>query len=175
MPNNPNIHNRKSIRLKEYDYSQPGEYFITVCTYDHKCVFGKIVNSEMQLNDAGKVVDECWRGILQHFKHIKLDEYIIMPNHLHGIVVICECDNHGRGEVTSPLHKQTLGKIVAYFKYQSTKLINKTQGTPDKRFWQRNYYDRIIRDEKELNNIHDYIQNNPIKWWCDEENPCKTR
>ena len=101
------------------------------------------------------------------------DEFVIMPNHLHGIIVICECDNHGRGEVTSPLHKQTLGKIVAYFKYQSTKLINKMQGTPGKRFWQRNYYDRIIRDEKELNNIQDYILNNPIKWWCDEENPKK--
>lgn len=170
-PNNKGIHQRKSIRLKEYDYSQPGEYFVTICMNDYKCMLGTIINDEIQLNDLGNIVEECWNGIPKHFENIELDEYIIMPNHIHGIITICECDNCCRGEITSPLHKPTLGEIIAYFKYQSTKLINKIQGTSGKRFWQRSYYDRIIRNEKELNNIRDYVLNNPIKWQYDEENP----
>jgi putative transposase len=162
---------RKSIRLKEYDYSQPGEYFVTICTQNHECKFGEIVNGEMHLNSFGMVVENCWKGIRLHFRNVDLDEYIIMPNHMHGIIAICECENHGRGEVTSPLRKPTLGKIVAYFKYQSTKLINELQGTLGAKVWQRNYYDRIIRNEKELNNIRDYIANNVLAWAFDTENP----
>jgi REP element-mobilizing transposase RayT len=95
-------HQRKTIRLKEYDYSQPGDYFVTICTQDHEYTFGKIINGEMQLNNVGNMVKECWEKISVHFKNVELDSYIIMPNHLHGIIAICECDG-SRGEVTSPL------------------------------------------------------------------------
>jgi REP element-mobilizing transposase RayT len=162
-------HKRKSIRLKEYNYSQPGEYFVTICTQGHEYTFGKIIDGEMQLSKVGKVVKECWEKIPAHFKNAELDSYIIMPNHLHGIIIICECNS--RGEVTSPLHMPMLGQIIAYFKYQSTKLVNEMYGTPGKKCWQRNYYDRIIRNEKELNTIRDYIANNIVTWVPDKENP----
>ena len=94
-------HRRKSIRLIEYDYSQPGNYFVTVCTKNHECIFGTILNGKMNLNEEGIIVDSCWNGIHEHFSNVELDEYVVMPNHFHGIITICECD--GRGEVTSPL------------------------------------------------------------------------
>jgi REP element-mobilizing transposase RayT len=86
---------RKSIRLKEYDYSQAGEYFVKICTQNHECKFGNIVNGEMHLNDFGMVVEDCWKGIPLHFKNVELDEYIIMPNHLHGILILNESVGHG--------------------------------------------------------------------------------
>ena len=164
-------HERKSIRLKEYDYSQPGEYFVTICTQNHECMFGSIVNGNMDLNEKGRVVDKCWKGIPEHFSNVALDEYIIMPDHFHCIIIINEIDINGRGEMTSPLLKPTLGKIVAYFKYQSTKLINELQGTPAAKVWQRNYFDRIICGEKELQNIRDYIANNVLTWAIKTEQP----
>jgi putative transposase len=168
---------RKTIRLKEYDYSQPGEYFITICTKDHECVFGSISNGKMNLNEKGRIVDQCWKGIPEHFPHVGLGEYVVMPNHFHGIIIINEIDIIRRREVTSPLQgntplrNPTLGNIVAYFKYQSTKMINESQGTPGAKMWQRNYYDRIIRDEKELQNIRDYIVNNVLAWSFEKEYP----
>ena len=166
-------HRRKLIRLKEFDYSLPGDYFVTICTQDHEYTFGKIIDSEMQLNNAGIVIKECWEKIPEHFKNVELDSYIIMPNHFHGIITICECD--GRGEITLPLQgtllrKPTLGNIVAYIKYQTTKLINELYSTPGRKCWQRNYYDRIIRNEKELNTIRDYIANNIVTWASNREN-----
>jgi putative transposase len=163
-----NRHHRRSIRLKEYDYSQPGEYFVTVCTYNHDCTLGEIVEGEMRLNEIGKIVEECWRQISYHFINVELDQFVVMPNHLHGIIILNE---QCRGEVTSPLQKPTLGKVLAYFKYQSTKSINVINATPGNRFWQRNYYEHIIRNDNELNNIRDYIQNNVLQWAFDKDNP----
>jgi len=102
---------------------------------------------------------------------VGVDEYVIMPNHFHGIIIINEIDMNCRSEVTSPLRNPKLGNIVAYFKYQSTKLINESQETPGAKVWQRNYYDRIIRDEKELQNIRDYIVNNVLVWAFETERP----
>jgi putative transposase len=175
VPDNPKIHRRKQIRLKEYDYSQPGEYFVTICAKDKKHLFGKIVEESIRLSPTGEIIKQCWESIPKHFPNVNLDEYIIMPDHVHGIVIVIEIDmNFCRGEVTSPLRKPTLGNIVAYFKYQSTKMANAIQGTPGYRIWQRNYYDRIIRDEKELNNMRAYIFDNPVTWCLNEENPDKT-
>jgi REP element-mobilizing transposase RayT len=128
----------------------------------------------MQLNNAGNVIKECWEKIPAYIKNVDLDSYIIMPNHIHGIIAVYECD--GRGEVTSPLRgtplrKPTLGNIIAYFKYQTTKLVNEMYGTPVRKCWQRNYYDRIIRNEKELQNIRDYITNNVLAWSFESEHP----
>jgi putative transposase len=175
---------RKTVRLREYDYSQPGEYFVTICTKNHECIFGSIVKGKMDMNKRGRIVDRCWEGIPEYFPYVGLDEYDILlhalriaviglrlPNHFHGIIIINEMDMHCRGEMTSPLQKPTLGIIVAYFKYQSTKLLNESQGTPDAKVWQRNYYDRIIRDEKELQNMRDYIVNNVLTWAFETEHP----
>ena len=162
------IHERKTIRLKEYDYSSPGGYFITICTQGKICSLGKIVNEEMHLSSIGEIVERCWKDIPGHFPDVELDAYITMPNHVHGIIIINES---GRGEVTSPLRKPTLGNMVAYFKYQSTKLTNEMNGNQGDRFWQRNYYEHIIRDDRDWENIRDYIIYNPNKWKIDEENP----
>ena len=154
--------------MKDYDYSSPGEYFITICTYEHQCVLGNVDNEQMQLNEIGKIVKTCWNEIINHFPTVASDEYVIKPNHLHGIIVLNE---QCRGEVTSPLQKPTLGKVVAYFKYQTTKLINEINATTGNRFWQRNYYEHIIRNEKALQNTREYIIKNPLKWSFDNDNP----
>jgi putative transposase len=171
MKYNPDIHHRKSIRLLGHDYSSEGEYFMTLCTKDKECVFGEIIDEEMQLSVIGEIAKQCWVEIPKHFQNIELDEYVIMPNHVHGIIIINPIKHtQRRGEVTSPLRKPTLGNIVAYFKYQSTKNINMFTGTPGLNVWQRNYYEHIIRNEKDLDNTREYIYNNPIKWLFDEEN-----
>ena len=122
-----------------------------------------------------------WNKINEKYRHVELDHFIVMPNHLHGIILINDnyYDMDHKGEVTSPLHtsrqpsqlKPILGKIIAWFKYKSTKQINLKRQTPGIKLWQRNYYERIIRNEKELNSIIKYIAENPINWDSDSENP----
>jgi REP element-mobilizing transposase RayT len=198
----PQKHHRRSIRLKGYDYAQPGAYFVTIVTYQRECLFGEIVDGEMQLNEYGKIVQKWWNEIPNHFPNVEIVVFVIMPNHVHGIILISadrrgtvpvpgvddktnvETENLGgetpnRGERTSqsggetpPLRAPTLGQIVAYFKYQSTKEMNALDGTGTiTKFWQRNYYERIIRGEKEMGKIWDYIETNPLRWADDDENP----
>ena len=172
------IHNRKSIRLKEYDYSQPVEYFITICTHDKKCVFGEVIEEQIRLSLIGEIVKNYWEKLPKHFPKVKLDEYVIMPNHIHGIIIITE----GRDLINQiptksnfPLMKNpkmTLGKIIRHYKAHSAKYIHDS-GYVDFQ-WQPLFYDRIVRNDKELDNIRDYIINNPLKWFLDEENPNKT-
>ena len=168
MPFYPQKHHRRSIRLKGYDYTQVGAYFITVCTKNRECVLGDVVNSKIHLNSAGQMIEKWWLELMKKFPTVKKDTHIVMPNHFHGIIIInADC----RGGVTPPLRKYTLGQIVAFFKYQTTKQINQTRGTPGIPLWQRNYYEHIIRDEKELHNIRRYIEGNPVLWEYDRENP----
>jgi REP element-mobilizing transposase RayT len=172
---NPDKHHRRSIRLKEYDYSQAGAYFVTICAQNRDCLFGDIIDREIQLNTVSKMVRMWWNYLPKKYPNVELDDYTIMPNHLHGIIVIN--DHYRRGEVTSPLQsplpQPTLGKIIAYFKYQSTKYVNQLHKTPGIKLWQRNYYEHIIRDENEINRIRKYIIENPLKWDMDNENPNK--
>jgi REP element-mobilizing transposase RayT len=139
-------------------------------------LFGEILDGEMLLNEWGNVVEDCWNEVPSHFKHVELDAFVIMPNHVHGIIIIADYTHVGAGS-PRPYNKNvsgtkhTLGQIVAYFKYQSSKRINLIRGTPGMRLWQRNYYEHIIRDEKDLDEIREYIVNNPIKWVLDDENP----
>lgn len=166
------MHRRKNIRLKGYDYSQNGAYFITICTYDHNNHLGAIIGEKSELSNIGIIVQKHWFQITEYYQNVELDEFTIMPNHIHGIVFIL--NNICRGEVTSPGNYVTklpaLGKIIAYFKYQSTKAINNTNNTPGYKFWQRGYYDHIIRNENSLNNIREYIRYNYLKWNQDREN-----
>jgi putative transposase len=178
------IHHRRSIRLSHYDYAQPGGYFITICTQNRVCLFGEIVQGVMVLNDAGIMVEKCWHEIPQHFPQVTLDEYAIMPNHFHGIMVInydiVGANNYSPGGSTtsvgannySPLREnkhgtsKTIGSIIRGFKIGVTKWCR--QKSTDFVVWQRNYYERVIRDDNELNQIRQYVANNPVNWEMDE-------
>ena len=202
MKYDPDKYHRHSIRLKGYDYSESGAYFVTICTQDRECLFGDVLDGEMRLNDVGQVVKQWWNDIPVRFSHVELDEFVVMPNHFHGIIVFC--NDNCRGEVSSPipltipssvtvlpipeikqgghlseggdtppLQRRGLGQIIAYFKYQSAKQINLRRDTPAHPIWQRNYYERIIRSEEEINHSRNYIIENPLKWGNDEDNPAK--
>jgi putative transposase len=161
-------HDRKSIRLKEYDYSLPGEYFVTICTHDHESVFGDVIDEEMKLSQFGEIVRDAWYDLPNHNYGIDLGEFIVMPNHIHGIIII---NDVGAGSEPAPTGKRHgLTEIIRQLKTFSSIRINKTRNTIGIPVWQRGYYEHIIRNEKELDNIRDYIVNNPIKWAYDEEN-----
>ena len=166
-------HRRRSIRLKDYDYSQSGAYFITISTYNKECLFGEIVDSQTHLNKFGWVISEEWLRSIKLRQEIELDEFVIMPNHIHGIVIIIESNVGATGR--SPLLKgpkpKSIGAFVAGFKSAVTKRINSIRGTPGMPVWQRNYYEHIIRNERDLDEIRQYIINNPLKWELDTENP----
>lgn len=197
MKYNPELHHRRSIRLKNYDYSQVGVYFVTICTQNRECFFGNVVEQEMLLNDKGQMVRKWWAELVNKFRDIELDEFIIMPNHMHGIISIvgadlrvCPtdlrvCPDNNANSTNNPMEKgehtgSPLHKIIQWFKTMTTgeyfKNIKVKQWAPvNKRLWQRNYYEHIIRNEKELTEIRQYILNNPLKWDLDNENPLNLR
>ncbi len=179
---------RHSIRLENYDYSQYGAYFITICTYKKKEIFGKIVDGKMILNEYGEIVLKVWNTISEHFENIELDQFVIMPNHIHGIIIINEhvgaihelpvqkavglstqkSLNSARNRRVER-RKMLLPKIVGFFKMNVSKLIH-LKGITNA-VWHRNYYEHVICKEHELNKIREYIFNNPLKWELDRENP----
>ena len=185
----PEKYNRRSMRMKGYDYSLPGAYFVTLLASGRKHLFWKVNLDQVELNEIGKIVEYCWLKIPNYFDNIKLDEYVIMPDHLHGIIFIEAA--LGKGEVfagnapnevetqsanTSPLRprgtkKGSLGAIIQNFKLVSTRFVNKRFYEAGNKIWQRNYYDRIIRNEREFNAIRQYIRDNPLNWEQDVENP----
>jgi putative transposase len=176
---------RKSIRWKEHDYASEGAYFVTICTSRRRSYFGDIVNGEMNLSDMGRIADQCWQEIPKHFDNVQLDEYKVMPNHLHGIVMITNAvgTRHtvGTRHVVSqhkdepkrkfgPLPTKSLHTIIGSYKSAVTKFIHA------KGFafgWQSRFHDHIIRNERELNKIRRYIDNNPARWQFDRENPAE--
>jgi len=167
--------NRQSIRLKNYDYSQSGLYFVTICTQNRECLFGNIINGKMKLNAAGKIIESVFKSLPKRFP-IVLDEFQMMPNHVHMILVIQPHTTYGSNNGRDD-RAPTLGKIIAYFKYESTKQINNIVGAgiipPDTihKIFQRNYYEHIIRNENDLNKIRKYIIKNPNMWDRDRNNP----
>jgi REP element-mobilizing transposase RayT len=175
MPYDPEIHHRRSIRLRRYDYSQPGSYYVTLCTQGKEHLFGQIVEGEMHRNEWGDHVARCWEWLGQQYPYIDLDEWTVMPNHLHGIIVITAPTNTrlivGRGgSRTAPTKRKPLGRLVGAFKTVSTDDINQLRGTPARPLWQRDFYDHIIRNEDELNKIREYIRTNPLRWASDPDN-----
>ena len=155
------IHHRKSIRLRNYDYSQAGAYFITVCAQNKECLFGDIVDDAMQLNDAGRIILLIWSEIPTHYQQVELDEFVIMPNHVHGIINI----------VGAASSAATIGNIIRRFKSMSAIAVNKSLGRSSQPLWQRNYWERVVRDEKELHGMQEYIVNNPRQWELDKLHP----
>ncbi len=184
---NPKKFRRRSFRLRDYDYGQPGFYYITICTKDRKAMLGNVVNGEMYLNNAGSVAQSVWLSLPQRFSHVKLDQYIVMPNHLHGIIELVESEtnriiptqpiatpfNHPAfasaqfiapttTKVDSMDRTAPLGEIVRAFKAATIRLI-RTMIRPDFA-WQADYYDHIVRNDKDLDRIRTYILNNPTRW-----------
>jgi REP element-mobilizing transposase RayT len=197
----PDIHHRRSVRLREYDYRSAGAYFLTICAHKWECLFGKVVDGEIRLSSSGEIVLEEWLNTAVMRTNVELDAYVIMPNHFHAVIFIHnEAGEHGfdlkNGTVSSvgahcmrphcmrpahigrahsgaPLRRQSgsIGSIVAGFKSTATKRINTLRDNPGCPVWQRNYYEHVIRNEKELANILKYIGENPLKWDLDENNP----
>lgn len=190
---------RKSTHLRDYDYSNPGYYFVTICTHNKRCLFGDIVKDVMRMNETRSlVVDDCWRAIPSYFANVALDQFVVMPNHLHGIAQIVSAGSgfqegamnraptmqmesgvpKVRGDAL-PVGAQfiapsgmsaTLGKIVRAFKARCSVALRKDL-VVTLPIWQRNYYDYVIRSEASLQAIREYIVNNPRQWALDRENP----
>jgi putative transposase len=178
MPYDPRIHHRRSIRLKEYNYTQPGAYFITLCTKARQCLFGDIIKGEMRLNYLGCIASNCWLAIPEHFPHVELDTFVVMPNHLHGILIIN--DTPVRAQQCCTPTKEQFGKpvsgsiptVIRSYKSAVTKRINaicNAKGTS--LIWQRDFYEHITRNQECLQNVRQYILENPLCWAEDSENP----
>ncbi len=183
MTYNPDIHHRRSIRLRDYDYSSAGAYFVTIHAGNREGLFGSVTDGDMRLNNFGVVVDECWRAIPTHFPSVELDEFVTMPNHFHGIIILDVPSKpvgaqHAAPQFTTPGHANvmsgSLGAIVRSFKSAASKRINEIRNDPGGPVWQRNYYERIIRNDHELERIREYIVNNPLQWDDDSDNPMNT-
>jgi REP element-mobilizing transposase RayT len=194
---NPEIHHRCSIRLQGYDYSTEGAYYVTVCVQDRECLFGDVVCGEARLNVAGLMVESVWRELHNKFPLVEIDTFVVMPNHFHGIISIVAAPEHrgpnvnvsvgaalcgrpdfdfveqeGRPHRAAP----TLGEMIDWFKTMTTNAyirgVKQSLWPPfPGRLWQRGYYERILRGEKELNGARRYILENPMKWAWDKENP----
>jgi REP element-mobilizing transposase RayT len=176
MKFDPQKHHRRSIRLPEYDYTRPGGYFVTIAAYGRECLFGEVVGGEVVLNDMGRIAEECWRAIPEHFPNAELGVYVVMPNHLHGIIILHE---HGRGTkfraptaTSEQFQKPVEGSIptiVRTYKAAVTRHVGRELDGGV--VWQKNYYEHIIRNDEDANRIHRYIEANPAMWAEDKEIP----
>jgi putative transposase len=159
---------RQHLRLPGYDYAQPGSYYVTIVAQDRELLFGEVADGEVHLGGAGDVVDRYWRELPNKFSNVHLDAHVVMPNHLHGIVLI----NESTGGHAGP----PLPRIVAWFKTMTTnaciKLVKAgAMASFDRRLWQRGYYEHIVRNEDDLSRIRHYIETNAALWAEDDENP----
>ena len=189
MPYRLNPRRRKSTRLQHYDYAETGGYFVTICTYNRKSLFGNVQDGLMVLNDLGQAVRSEWLRTPEIRREADLDAFQVMPNHLHLIVFIHrglppgrsngeneEAPENAGASGSAPRHRpqrppQSLGSLMAGFKAAATKRINHIRQTPGAPVWQRNYYERVLRDERELEAAREYIIGNPAKWDKDANNP----
>jgi len=181
MSSDPNSHHRRFIRLKGYDYTQPGAYFVTICTQNRACLFGEVVDGKMQVNNAGRMVQTVWDGIPVYYAGVSIDAFVVMPNHIHGIVILvgaapCGRPPLGQAQGPAPTIAISLPDVVHRFKTMTTKQyadgVKQSGWSPfPGQLWQRNYYEHIIRDEESLNCIRQYIADNPAQWALDRENP----
>ena len=184
MPFDPKKHRRRSIRLGGYDYSQIGEYFVTLCTHKMQCLFGEVKGGEMHLNRLGQIVDSEWRKTPRLRPGVDLGDFVVMPNHLHGLVVITTSPQKKtlaavpvdrRAHGCAPLRRDSrgLGAIMAGFKSATTSRINQQRSTPGSPVWQRNYYEHIIQDQEDHARTSHYVLMNPILWDLDRYNSSK--
>ena len=184
----PRIHHRRSIRLRGYDYSHGGAYFVTIVTQGGACLFGEVLEAQMQMNEAGSMVQEVWWGLSQRFAGVEVGSMVVMPNHLHGVIALYEpvgaplVGAQSRGNRATVDNRATtrvaptLGSVVGAFKSLTT--VEYVRGVRARgwapfrgRLWQRNYYEHIVRGDKSLERIEQYILDNPANWYLDKENP----
>lgn len=176
---------RKNLRLERYDYAASGAYFVTVCAQGRAGLFGEVVDDEMRVNNAGELIRNVWNELPSRFQNVVLDEFVVMPNHVHGIVwmgvqkiadvgALLAAPGHdvpatpNQGAASSA---PTLGGVMRAFKSLSAIAVNRLLERTGVSVWQRNYYEHVIRDERELNLVREYIVNNPLQWSLDRENP----
>ena len=174
MTFDPAIHHRRSIRLKDYDYSQPGAYFVTVCTHGRECALGEVLDDAVILNYSGLIVQECWEQLPDHYFHVDLDAFVVMPNHVRGIIVFNDRHIVGAGLRPAPTwtKRHGLPEIVRAFKAFSSRRINESRQRPGGPVWQRGYYEHVIRNDRSWEAIREYIESNPSRWEHDPDNPC---
>ena len=199
MKYDPKMHHRRSIRLPGYDYASPGSYFVTVCTHQRKLLFGEVIAGQMHRNALGDIVHAEWYATERVRPEVRLDAFVVMPNHLHGILEIIDVGAsrglapraHARADnaemrathrvaptagARSRPHGPapgSIGAILGQIKSLTKKAINKTRGTPGRPVWQPNYHEHVIRNQKELQRVREYICNNPLRWPSDRENPAR--
>jgi REP element-mobilizing transposase RayT len=173
-----NGHRIESARLSGWDYTANAYYFVTICTRERSPFLGEIADGCVVMSKAGQIVDEEWRRTATVRPDVSIDEYVVMPNHVHGIIVLDRAASGlaatpektpHRGVSTSRLAPGSLGAIIGQFKSVCTKRI-RVAGIADFG-WQVRFYDHIIRDDKSLDNIRQYIVNNPLKWELEQETP----
>ena len=152
---------RRSIRLKDFNYSSSGAYYVTICAFDHQLVFGEVVDNGLVPTEWGKIAEAYWTKIRERWAPVELDEYVLMPNHLHGVLIF-------PGGTNAPT---SLGNIVNWYKSSVTKAVLRLEGGEEAKVWQRNYYEHIVRDENDLLRIQEYIAANLYKWADDEYYP----
>jgi putative transposase len=191
MGYDPEVHHRLSIRLKGFDYSRAGAYFVTICAQGRECLFGAIEIGEMVLNDVGVIVQAVWGDLINHVPGIDLGDFVIMPNHVHGIVLLVGAgskparfavedigadvpDKPRAGLEPAPTPRCGLPEIVRQFKTFSARRINAIRYAPGVPVWQRNYYEHVIRDEDNYRRITEYIVTNPCRWEEDSLHPNAT-
>jgi REP element-mobilizing transposase RayT len=185
---------RRSIRLRGYDYAKAGAYFVTIVTKDRVCLFGEVVDGEMRTNQLGRIVQTAWRELPEHYPGVECDEFMVMPNHIHGIIMLVDGGGGAtdvgaglkpaRGVAVGPNSVRAgfkpaptriaMPEIIRGFKTFSARNINEMRATPGVPVWQRNYYEHVVRDENDSNRIREYIANNPLQWELDRENPNRT-
>ena len=159
--------------MRGYDYSQAGAYFVTLCVHGRECLLGEVAEREVRLSQIGALVEACWQELPRHYAHVDLGAFVVMPNHVHGVIFLTA--DVGAGLKPAPTastgKRHPLTEIVRALKTFSTRRVNTFRESPGLPVWQRNYYERVIRDEAELERINQYIVDNPASWADDEYHP----
>jgi len=175
MAYHPEIHHRRSIRLPGYDYTHPGAYFVTLCAHQRQCLFGEISRGTLALSPAGEQVKALWLRLPLHFPNLELDEFVIMPNHIHGILQLSDqpITPNSTVQTQEPAGTQSgsVGAIIQNFKSVSSRRLRRYGNLANQPIWQRNYYEHIIRNPEDLARIQTYIQTNPLSWRDDQLYP----
>ncbi len=185
MTYDPKKHHRRSIRWFAYDYTQAGAYFVTICTADRQGPLGRVEGAQVRLSRHGLIAEACWWAIPEHCDQVELDAFVVMPNHVHGILLLwdvgarhalpspTDANRPPVGQATRPKRtsRRSLGSIVGAYKSAVSRRINNVRGTPGRALWQRNFYEHVIRNAQQLTRIRRYIDDNPANWPLDHENP----
>lgn len=175
MTCDPHVHHRRSVRLEGYNYSWAGAYSVTICAHGRKQLFGRIVDSGIRLSPYGRIIERQWKALPSHYPSVALDSFVIMQNHLHGIIVLTLSDFSQAGRTECIPTPHSLGEIVRGFKALCSREINELPGSTGNPVWQRDYYEHVIRSKTSLNAIRRYIEENVENWGFDPDNPDKAR